>query len=82
MAAPQLKEVKELPPIIAIDEYKGDTSERKFQVIIADPVNRQSLDILPNRKTVKKYLRSKGGQDGFLKAWLCRLAKWRVLARQ
>ncbi|GAE31221.1 mobile element protein [Halalkalibacter hemicellulosilyticusJCM 9152] len=64
MAAPQLKEVRELPPVIAIDEYKGDTSEGKFQVIIADPVNRQPLDILPNRKmeTVKNYLHKKGGK--------------------
>ncbi|MBU8909050.1 transposase family protein, partial [Desertibacillus haloalkaliphilus] len=35
LAGPQLKEVKALPPVIAIDEYKGDTNEGKYQVIIA-----------------------------------------------
>jgi len=57
-----LKEVKELPKVIAIDEYKGDTNEGKFQVIIANAQTGESLDILPNRsvETVKNYLRQKG----------------------
>ncbi|MGG4039203.1 ISL3 family transposase [Heyndrickxia ginsengihumi] len=57
-----LKEVKELPKVIAIDEYKGDTNEGKFQVIIANAQTGEPLDILPNRsvETVKNYLRQKG----------------------
>lgn len=62
LAAPQWKAVTELPPVIAIDEYKGDTRAGKFQLIIADPVTRQPLDILPDRRadTLKAYLREKG----------------------
>ncbi|SDI91746.1 Transposase [Alteribacillus bidgolensis] len=62
MSAPTLKEVKSLPPVIAIDEYKGDTNEGKYQVVIADGDTRAPLDILPNRsvETVKNYLREKG----------------------
>jgi transposase len=63
IAAPTLNEVKELPRVIAIDEYKGDTNAGKYQVIIADGETRTPLDILPDRsvKTVKEYLRQKGG---------------------
>ncbi|HEX7065672.1 MAG TPA: ISL3 family transposase [Bacillales bacterium] len=64
IAAPQLKKVKELPSVIAIDEYKGDTDKGKYQVIIADAQTREPLDILPDRSvhTVKRYLREKGNQ--------------------
>ncbi|SDI72709.1 hypothetical protein SAMN05216352_11120 [Alteribacillus bidgolensis] len=54
MSAPTLKEVKSLPPVIAIDEYKGDTNEGKYQVVIADGDTRAPLDILPNRSVEKK----------------------------
>ncbi|MGM8211266.1 ISL3 family transposase [Virgibacillus sp. W0430] len=59
-----LKETKELPRIIAIDEYKGDAGGERFQTIIADPVNRRPLEILPDRKkeTVKEYLKKYGGK--------------------
>lgn len=59
-----LKETKELPRIIAIDEYKGDAGGERFQTIIADPVNRRPLEILPDRKkeTVKEYLKQYGGK--------------------
>lgn len=64
ISAPLLKEIEELPPVIAIDEYKGDTNEGKYQVIIADAKTRKTLDILPNRsvKTVKKYLQERGSK--------------------
>lgn len=57
-----LKETKELPSVIAIDEYKGDADGEKYQTIIADPVNRKPLEILSDRKkeTVKSYLRKHG----------------------
>jgi transposase len=59
-----LKEVVELPEVIAIDEYKGDTDRGKFQLIIADGITRKPLDILENRYayTIEKYLREKGNR--------------------
>lgn len=62
IAATHLTEVDELPEVIAIDEYKGDTDGGKYQLIIADGVTKKPLDILPNRfsKTIEKYLREKG----------------------
>lgn len=64
LAAPRLKEVDTLPRVIAIDEYKGDTTEGKYQVIIADGETGVPLDILPNRSvgTIKQYLAEKGSQ--------------------
>ena len=64
VAAPTLQEVSDLPRVIAIDEYKGDTDEGKYQVVIADGDTKQPLDILPNRsiETVKDYLRKKGSR--------------------
>src|SRR5699024_874375 len=58
-----LKEPKQLPSVIAIDEYKGDAGGEKYQTIIADPVDRRPLDILPDRRklTVQKYLQQHGG---------------------
>ena len=52
----------ELPKVIAIDEYKGDTNEGKFQLIVANAETREPLDILPNRRkeTIKAYLRKYG----------------------
>ncbi|WP_078592795.1 ISL3 family transposase [Evansella clarkii] len=62
LSAPMLKEVKQLPEVIAIDEYKGDTNKGKYQVIIANGETGEPLDILPDRsvRTVKNYLRKKG----------------------
>jgi transposase len=64
LAQTEVKQVEALPPVIAIDEYKGDTKEGKYQVIIADGVTKQPLDILPNRKknTIKEYLQKHGHQ--------------------
>ena len=64
ISAASLEEVDTLPPVIAIDEYKGDTTEGKYQVIIADGETGVPLDILPNRsvRTIKKYLAEKGSQ--------------------
>jgi transposase len=62
ISASRLKEVEKLPPVIAIDEYKGDTNEGKYQLIIANGKTREPLDILPNRSvtTIKNYLLEKG----------------------
>jgi transposase len=58
------EEAKELPKVIAIDEYKGDTKEGKYQLIIANGITREPIDILPNRykDTIKHYLRRYGSQ--------------------
>ena len=57
-----LKGSTALPKAIAIDEFKGDTGKEKYQLIIADAVTRESIDILPNRRkeTIKNYLREHG----------------------
>src|SRR5699024_5289512 len=59
-----LSETKQLPKVIAIDEYKGDAGGEKYQTIIADPVDRKPLEILPDRRksTVKAYLQKHGRQ--------------------
>ncbi|NGP46942.1 transposase, partial [Bacillaceae bacterium SIJ1] len=61
ISAPALQEVEELPEVIAIDEYKGDTNAGKYQVVIADGETGRLLDILPDRsvRTVKSYLQKK-----------------------
>ncbi|RCW70604.1 transposase family protein, partial [Saliterribacillus persicus] len=62
ISSSMLSETKQLPEIIAIDEYKGDAGGEKYQTIIADPIERKPLDILKDRKkeTVKEYLRKHG----------------------
>lgn len=64
LAEEEVIEVTELPRVIAIDEYKGDTQAGKYQLIIADGETREPIDILPNRrkKTLKHYLRRYGGK--------------------
>lgn len=64
MAKTEIRKVDELPSVIAIDEYKGDTREGKYQLIIADGVTKKPLDILPNRSkaTIKHYLQKHGAQ--------------------
>lgn len=48
--------LKTLPEIISIDEFKADTREGKYALIINDPIRKRVLDILPSRK--KDYLLS------------------------
>lgn len=62
ISSSMLQETKQLPQVIAIDEYKGDAGGEKYQTIIADPIKRRPLEILPDRKkeTVKEYLRKYG----------------------
>lgn len=40
---------KNIPEIIAIDEFKGDTGGEKYNCIITDPVKHTVIDILPSR---------------------------------
>lgn len=46
--------IKKLPLVISFDEFKADTSKGKYACIINDPINKKTLDVLPNRK--KDYL--------------------------
>ena len=39
----------ELPDVLSIDEFKGNTGHEKYQVILTDPKSRKVLDILPSR---------------------------------
>jgi transposase len=41
--------LKSLPTVLSIDEFKGNTNEKKYQCILTDPVNGIVLDILPMR---------------------------------
>jgi transposase len=40
---------KHLPRVLSIDEFKGNTGDSKYQVILTDPENRKVIDILPKR---------------------------------
>lgn len=62
VALQELTETAKLPRTIAIDEYKGDTREGKYQLIIANGETKEPIDILPNRKkkTIKHYLQQHG----------------------
>jgi transposase len=61
-AKSEIRPIEVLPKAIAIDEYKGDTREGKYQLIIADAFTKEPIDILPNRKkkTIKRYLKRHG----------------------
>lgn len=62
MAKHELQDIEQLPRVIAIDEYKGDTKEGKYQLIIANGETKEPIDILPNRRkrTIVNYLRKYG----------------------
>jgi transposase len=40
---------QQLPEVVSIDEFKGNTSGEKYQYILTDPVRHRILDILPAR---------------------------------
>ena len=40
---------KELPEVISLDEFKGNSGGEKYNSIVADPQNHRVIDILPNR---------------------------------
>lgn len=59
-----IEKPKELPRVIAMDEYKGDTEAGMYQLIIANGETHEPIDILPNRRksTIKHYLQQYGSQ--------------------
>ena len=48
------KNVINLPRVISFDEFKADTREGKYAFILNDPIHKETLDVLSNRK--KEYL--------------------------
>ena len=42
-----------LPPVLSIDEFKGNAAGQKYQVILTDPESHKILDILPKRDTTE-----------------------------
>lgn len=40
---------QQLPEVVSIDEFKGNTDREKYQCILTDPVHHRILDILPTR---------------------------------
>jgi transposase len=42
---------KGLPRVLSIDEFKGNTNNRKFQCILTDPEHKKIVDILPGRES-------------------------------
>ena len=43
------KKITELPEVISLDEFKGNSGGQKYHSIIVDPQNKAVLDVLPNR---------------------------------
>ena len=43
------KKLKELPEVLSLDEFKGNSGGQKYNSIIVDPKSKNVLDILPNR---------------------------------
>ena len=39
---------RELPEVVSLDEFKGNSGGQKYNSIVADPKNRKIVDILPN----------------------------------
>lgn len=44
------KQLRNLPRIISIDEFKADTKKGKYALVLNDPIHKKALDILPSRK--------------------------------
>ncbi len=48
------KNVINLPKVISFDRFKADTREGKYAFVLNDPIHKETLDVLSNRK--KEYL--------------------------
>ena len=40
---------RQLPEVVSLDEFKGNSGGQKYNSIVADPQNHKVIDILPNR---------------------------------
>ena len=48
------KYVISLPKVISFEKFKADTKEGKYAFVLNDPIHKETLDVLSNRK--KEYL--------------------------
>lgn len=74
----------ELPEVLSIDEFKGDTNGEKYQTILTDAANKRVLDILPNRmeQDLKAYFLSFKNRSG-VKYFVCDMnPHFRSVARE
>lgn len=55
----------ELPEVLSIDEFKGNTNNTKYQCILVDAKNHKVIDILPDRKqtVLIDYFKSFSNRD-------------------
>lgn len=44
------KNIRLLPKVISMDEFKADTNKGKYAFILNDPIHKKALDILPSKK--------------------------------
>ncbi len=56
---------KSLPAVLSIDEFRGNTGDKKFQCILTDPVHKRIVDILPGREShyITDYLKTFNNRD-------------------
>jgi len=47
--------VPHLPPVLSMDEFKGNAGNSKFQLILTDPSKKKVLDILKDRNSENLY---------------------------
>ena len=66
------KKVTNLPEVISLDEFKGNSGGQKYNSIVVDPDKKTVLDVLPNRfeSDLAKYF-SQFSNKGDVKYFVC-----------
>lgn len=62
----------QLPEVISLDEFKGNSGGQKYNSIVADPKNHKIIDILPNRfesSLIQYFLQFESRKD--VKCFVC-----------
>ncbi len=54
---------KELPEVVSLDEFNGNSDGQKYNSIVADPKAHKIFDILPDRDPLKVLRRGKARSD-------------------
>ena len=49
------KNIINLPRVITFDEFKADTKEGKYAFVLNDPIHKETLDVLSNKKKNTLY---------------------------
>ena len=57
-ATDNYERIKTLPEVISFDEFKADTDKGKYAFVINDPIEKKTLEILPDRRkfNIEQYL--------------------------